>query len=868
MVTTLHHFWSKHRKHIILGILLVMGAMALPHLVHAQGTGTANVPDQSGDLLNGLSKVVGILQRVFWPVLLMIGSLMQNDILFGAGMEQRLLEVWVNIRNIVNILFVLVLLGIALYNVVGAGENYHFKTILPKFIIALIAVNFTFIGMKVVLDGVNIVSTALFALPDSVEKTLKSGGPSGSDKIGILSIEEANGICGAIYGGVNINEPEGKASYQQNLAEAQKQNPNTFCQPEPGGTPSTYMRSSAVKFFSGMNAKNAALVMAVTLGRANLFDKVYVNAKKLTMGNLVLNTLFTIILYVVYGTAYVALFVTLLIRLVALWVMIAISPLIVLPAVLPENIKGMLGEGGEIGKKFIKNAIVPIPVALVMSVGFVMLRGLQSANLSTSPDPFINNPTLSLDLLTSGITSLQQLIVCGGMVAFVWVGVFEAMKGTYAEHAVDAIKNTVSGAGKALGKFAVGSIPLFPTARGPVTVGALGVGLQAMQNVPRNKFQRQAETLFPEIMGKTTEVGRKLGEQKDLPGFKKAMGEVSRSMLPDGNVQKGMSEFFEKDGKKYVNSDLKKWLTGTSYNGDTKKFLEDLKAGKVTQQDMEIMYQNAGVSPASGLLDAKPKDAKEAAAEGKLPPNQEALLDKKKRTADEAYLTADQKKRLDEIDKTLKDKKANPDDVKKAKEDLAKIAQDVETKKGSLTSTIGFTITDNVKGPGVNASVGPTEANAKAIDDALVKKAEELSGAKKGTPEYAAAEAKVVQAAVDNMDADAADKLEKASASLPADSPLKKAIAERRKKSPAKPGTPGAPGAGGAKPASPPPGGGTPKPGAAGPKPGAPSPQPGMPAGGPNVASVAVTDRKKGTDNKWYIGDGLGGWKLDAKQTD
>ena len=42
-------------------------------------------------------------------------------------MEERLLLIWVNVRNIVNILFVFILLAIAFYNVVGAGDNYHIK---------------------------------------------------------------------------------------------------------------------------------------------------------------------------------------------------------------------------------------------------------------------------------------------------------------------------------------------------------------------------------------------------------------------------------------------------------------------------------------------------------------------------------------------------------------------------------------------------------------------------------------------------------------------------------------------------------------------------------------------------------------------
>lgn len=119
-----------------------------------------------------------------------------------------------------------------------------------KIAIALILVNFTFIGMKVVLDGVNIVATAIFALPNTVQTALQ--GPTdgstpakpGDKKIGILTVDQANGLCSALFGTV------GDAKYTQNVKDASAKG-DTLCQDTP--KEGVYLKDSAVTFFSSMN---------------------------------------------------------------------------------------------------------------------------------------------------------------------------------------------------------------------------------------------------------------------------------------------------------------------------------------------------------------------------------------------------------------------------------------------------------------------------------------------------------------------------------------------------------------------------------------------------------------------------------------
>ena len=149
-------------------------------------------PDEKA--LEGTTRLIiaiqGFINRFIWPVLVMIGGLLDNSLLFGNGMEERLRAIWVPIRNLVNILFVIILVGIALYNVLGIGDdsdNYSLKAILPKILIGIIAVNFSFLGIKVFLDAINVLTVSIFSLPSQVsvglDKVLNSENPKDKEVI-------------------------------------------------------------------------------------------------------------------------------------------------------------------------------------------------------------------------------------------------------------------------------------------------------------------------------------------------------------------------------------------------------------------------------------------------------------------------------------------------------------------------------------------------------------------------------------------------------------------------------------------------------------------------------------------------------------
>jgi hypothetical protein len=198
--------------------------------------------------------------------------------------------------------------------------------------------------------------------------------------------------------------------------------------------------------FSRLDRTNVALVYAIKFGNAPHMKFIKDGLKDL--GQLGFNILFNTLLYVVYALSFIALFLVLLSRVVAMWIAVVLSPLLALSIVVPQ-LKELAGGGGELQQKFVKGAIAPITIGLVLSVGYIMLEGF-------SMDKSIHGTILSSSTLEAidpnslptSITDLQQLMVAVGIVVIVWTGVFGAAKDTVAGTVTEMIRSKAVDFGK------------------------------------------------------------------------------------------------------------------------------------------------------------------------------------------------------------------------------------------------------------------------------------------------------------------------------------------------------------------------------------------------------------------------------------
>lgn len=398
-----------------------------------------NVYDQSLVTFASLiSIVLSFLNYLIWPVLVMIGALMDNDLITGAGMEERLLVIWSQVRNFINLGFAFAMVGIAIYNVFGfdVDGNYAIKKVLPRFVLGLVLVNFSFLGCKVILDGANVVTQAVFAIPSAVQAEYKD---DKSDKL-------AQELCKTVK-----SIDESSAAFVQNNQANFGQLSESLCSDKSTFTP------FAKDFFQSFSHNNMALVMAVQFGRiTSLLDTSDFVRTNPSLLNLVVNTLFSVTLYIVYATSYIALLMVLLARVVVLWIVLALSPLIALKLSLPEglDIDGL----GSIEEEFTKHLVAPIKIGFGMTVGFIMLTALEQVGPTALNASFANQFLAPFP----GVSTIQELIIMAATVALTWTIVMDAASDTRASNFVDTIKNFVRSRGEEVAKLPLYA-PLAPS---------------------------------------------------------------------------------------------------------------------------------------------------------------------------------------------------------------------------------------------------------------------------------------------------------------------------------------------------------------------------------------------------------------------
>lgn len=405
---------------------------AAPAAAVAPGATPAAAVTQDSDtvkLLNDINAIAGmalrLLSGLLWPVLLLIGSLLDNQLVFGGAMGDRLYEVWVQIRNLVNIIFVLILLAIAVYNVLGLGQegglDLGFKKALPKFALALLGVNFSFIAIKIVLDFSNVITGAVFALP--------SAALSGDAD---LNKQMERSICGV-------------SSEEAPLRGA-------FCDDQ-------HFNVRAKQFFNRLDKNNIAVVYAIKFGKAINMKYIRDGVKDIT--SLGFNIIFNVVIFAVYALSFIALFLVLLFRLVVIWVAVVLSPVMALGIALPGLSKLAEG-GGEIQGDVVQNIIAPITIGLVLSVGYIMLDTF-SVNSSLAGELLSSNTLESIDpsAVPTDIDNLQQLLIAVGSVVIIWVGVFKAADKTYAKGITSKIQSGAESFGGFMAKLPTYA-PLIP----------------------------------------------------------------------------------------------------------------------------------------------------------------------------------------------------------------------------------------------------------------------------------------------------------------------------------------------------------------------------------------------------------------------
>lgn len=144
---------------VIVGVfLLVHGPAAL-----AQGSGTDTAPVKiafvPNFLLNILSRILLLISRLFLSVSMFILSFIIEIGGYNGYLSSQAVSIgWVTVRDITNMGFVIILLIIAFGTILGL-EQYEWKKLLVKFVLAAVLVNFSRIICGIIIDIAQVVMT-------------------------------------------------------------------------------------------------------------------------------------------------------------------------------------------------------------------------------------------------------------------------------------------------------------------------------------------------------------------------------------------------------------------------------------------------------------------------------------------------------------------------------------------------------------------------------------------------------------------------------------------------------------------------------------------------------------------------------------
>ena len=188
---------------------------------------------QSGEmgikLKQKIAEFSSLMISIFTPIIAilvkLIESLMSDSYIMGVNgndsgipIAQVLYELWLVFRDIMNYLFILILLFFAFMNVIAPiadNDNFALKTILPKMIMAIVVINLTWFGARVVFDVVDVSARVVFGLPQAIMDTTGGSALNPKDNPCIVSAGEGTnkfagikGLCDAAY--VNLNTLEKK----------------------------------------------------------------------------------------------------------------------------------------------------------------------------------------------------------------------------------------------------------------------------------------------------------------------------------------------------------------------------------------------------------------------------------------------------------------------------------------------------------------------------------------------------------------------------------------------------------------------------------------------------------------------------------
>jgi hypothetical protein len=394
---------------------------------HAQNLGAA------GAMINTVYWTVGflisILNFLMWFCFMLLDKVMNPDWIFDlrggttSSLMEMLREIWQLCRDLVNLAMALILIYEAIMMIISSSSE-KVKTLLPKFVAALVLVNFSWFIPRVIFDASQIATYTIYQIPSllgndgcSIPPTQGQVGPQPCMIAINYRFFEQTTAPDAPPPGRNIVNGAG---WDCTLK------PLVCVQYAPYGSAAAANASGIhTKVINGLIVNHARLSSLAIISNkmpggvqpagANAFKNI--NEAMMSLVKAVVILLFHIALFFPVLAMVAAFF----IRIPILWVTMAFMPLAAVGFIIGDKL-GEMDPKKIFMEQFLKAVFLPAKVAVPFTIGFIMVN----AGAQTAP-PASFNQLLPIPLFR-GIDSLWQILWMGIAMFIIWKFSFKALE--------------------------------------------------------------------------------------------------------------------------------------------------------------------------------------------------------------------------------------------------------------------------------------------------------------------------------------------------------------------------------------------------------------------------------------------------------
>ncbi|MDP2090556.1 MAG: hypothetical protein Q8K30_03060 [Candidatus Gracilibacteria bacterium] len=380
------HKIKENKRNIILYFMFFIIFFSFTDISFAADKSVDSLIDKTSTIAEFFLKGISLLLALItYLATIFLSPTWINGSLFGLNVYFK--EIWILVSNVVYFIFAFILIWIAFMNIIGKNsDQYQLKQALPKFIVGVIIVPFSWFLVQFILSISAVLTVASLSLPFDTFDEFSS------------SLENVK---------VPINCELNLNSF---MADDQKQGSNKqdgfiSCSEE-GKIPITSIAGkgdSISSIFGIISMYTYGVLSLDTIDDVDSFD--LKNVK--TMLDLIVKIVFDLLFVIIYSILMITLGLVLMIRGIYIWIYMMLSPVFGLMYFFGKS-NGGEGFFAKFNiKEFIALAMVPVYTMLALSFGLLFLFVVGAGISGSSKVSSDNEVSVKDDVIKVGDFSLK-----------------------------------------------------------------------------------------------------------------------------------------------------------------------------------------------------------------------------------------------------------------------------------------------------------------------------------------------------------------------------------------------------------------------------------------------------------------------------